>query len=313
MSGDAPLHHALGGAPADGRAFWFRAPGGPRLRGAVWGGAGRGTVLILNGRTECIEKYGEPVRLLRDSGFAVVTLDWRGQGLSDRTLPDRRMGHVGDFAEYRADLDALCATDAVGRLEGPRVILAHSMGGCIGLGALIDGFRADAAIFTDPMWGLPVPAHKKAFVRAWAAAARLVGKLDILAPQSQREPYLLTQDFDGNDLTSDPDGFAFAKRIAVQLPDVALGGPSLQWAAAAFRETGRIGRARQPGLPILTFLGSDERVVSPDAIRTLSARQGNARLVLLDGARHEPLVETPAIRQRVWDEIGAFLDRTVPG
>ena len=64
----------------------------------------RGTVCVFPGRTEWIEKYFETVRDLRNRGFAVALLDWRGQGLSERALADRRKGYVRDFAQYEIDL-----------------------------------------------------------------------------------------------------------------------------------------------------------------------------------------------------------------
>jgi lysophospholipase len=57
----------------------------------------RGTICLFPGRGEFIEKYFETVRDLRIRGFAVAALDWRGQGFSDRLLPDPRKGHVHDF------------------------------------------------------------------------------------------------------------------------------------------------------------------------------------------------------------------------
>ena len=66
----------------------------------------KGTVCLFQGRAEFIEKYFETVRDLRARGFAVATLDWRGQGLSERALSDPFKGHVGDFSEYDTDLEA---------------------------------------------------------------------------------------------------------------------------------------------------------------------------------------------------------------
>ena len=44
---------------------------------------------------------------LRGRGFAVATMDWRGQGGSERALrDDSRKGYVRDFAEYDQDLAA---------------------------------------------------------------------------------------------------------------------------------------------------------------------------------------------------------------
>ncbi|MFX8715876.1 alpha/beta hydrolase, partial [Acinetobacter baumannii] len=77
-------------------------------RVARWSPAGaeaRGTVCVLQGRAEFIEKYYETVRDLLVRGFAVATLDWRGQGGSERHRNSRR-GHVNEFDEYGLDLAA---------------------------------------------------------------------------------------------------------------------------------------------------------------------------------------------------------------
>src|SRR5262249_17017838 len=64
----------------------------------------RGTVCILPGRTEFIEKYFEVVGELRRRGFAVAVLDWRGQGGSSRLTRNPLKGHINDFAEYEEGL-----------------------------------------------------------------------------------------------------------------------------------------------------------------------------------------------------------------
>ena len=74
---------------------------GVNLRFARWAPppGRKGTVVLMQGRAEFIEKYFETVRDLRARGFAVATFDWRGQGLSDRRLSDRHKGYVRNFAE----------------------------------------------------------------------------------------------------------------------------------------------------------------------------------------------------------------------
>src|SRR5579872_7460691 len=67
----------------------------------------RGVCVLLNGQTEFIEKYFEVIDELRGRGFAVATLDWRGQGGSMRMTGDSRKSFVGDFSEYDEDLDTL--------------------------------------------------------------------------------------------------------------------------------------------------------------------------------------------------------------
>src|SRR5690349_24243084 len=79
---------------------------GVQLRFARWAPppGRKGTVCVFPGRSEFIEKYFETVHDLRERGFAVAVLDWRGQGLSDRPLADRHKGHVRRFSNYDTDL-----------------------------------------------------------------------------------------------------------------------------------------------------------------------------------------------------------------
>src|ERR1700693_4686345 len=85
----------------------LKTPDGVSLRFARWEPpAGRkGTLCVLQGRAEFIEKYFEVVNDARDRGFAVATLDWRGQGLSQRGPSDHRKGHVRNFSDYDLDLE----------------------------------------------------------------------------------------------------------------------------------------------------------------------------------------------------------------
>jgi hypothetical protein len=63
-----------------------------------------GAARRLGGRTEFIEKYFEVVADLRRRGFAVASMDWRGQGGSQRMLANPRKGNVRGFWEYDRDL-----------------------------------------------------------------------------------------------------------------------------------------------------------------------------------------------------------------
>src|ERR1700760_3455213 len=90
----------------------------------------RGVCVLLNGQTEFIEKYFEVIDELRGRGFAVATMDWRGQGGSARMTQDSRKSFVGDFSEYDEDLDTLLnwiVTPMLAPGEKP-VALGHSIG-----------------------------------------------------------------------------------------------------------------------------------------------------------------------------------------
>src|SRR5947209_16876617 len=88
----------------------------------------KGTLCLFPGRAEFIEKYFEVVQDARARGFAVATLDWRGQGLSQRMLANPRKGHVRNFSEYDRDLDAFMRQIVLPDCPPPFFALAHSMG-----------------------------------------------------------------------------------------------------------------------------------------------------------------------------------------
>src|SRR6201995_2743336 len=121
----------------------LKAPDGVNLRFARWlPPAGRkGTVVLLQGRAEWIEKYFETVRDLRARGFAVATLDWRGQGLSDRALANRQKGYVRSFSDYGVDLATFIHQVVLPDCPPPLFALAHSMGASVLLRAAYQGQR----------------------------------------------------------------------------------------------------------------------------------------------------------------------------
>lgn len=307
MSADAPFGAPLARAPVDARAVWLRSADGLRLRAAVLGQGHRGTVLILNGRTEYVEKYGEAGSRLADAGFTSLSLDWRGQGLSDRLLDDRSVGHVGRFADYQMDVTALTAWAEELGAPRPWHLLCHSMGGAIGLRALVSGLAVERAVFSAPMWGIKLNMLLRAVAWGVTHLTHLSGLGERLAPSTGRTPYPLTADPSDNLLTHDPDMLAWMRAQLEAEPRLGLGGPSLTWLHEALRECRALQQIADPGHPTLTLLGTREAIVDPDAIRRMTALWPAAQLdVIADGA-HEVLMERPHLRDPVYEEITTFL------
>src|SRR2546423_8975797 len=144
--------------PEDVVTGTLKTPDGVTLRFARWAPpAGRkGTVCLFQCRAEFIEKYFETVRDLRARGFAVATLDWRGQGLSQRALSNPRKGYVRDFADYGVDLEAFVREIVLPDCPPPVFALAHSMGATVLLRAAYQGHRwFDRMVLLSPMIALP--------------------------------------------------------------------------------------------------------------------------------------------------------------
>lgn len=68
--------------PAGAETFTLQTHDGRRLRAAIFRvqGQARGTIALLQGHNEFIEKYFETIDDLRARGFDVATFDWRCQG-----------------------------------------------------------------------------------------------------------------------------------------------------------------------------------------------------------------------------------------
>ncbi len=304
----APLHSALAEGPPGGQAFWLSTADGVRIRAGVWPTGSKGTVLLFPGRTEYVEKYGLAAGDLAARGYAMVTVDWRGQGLADRALPDRMVGHVDDFAEFQHDVDAIMRLVETLGLPQPVFLMAHSMGGCIGLRSLIRGIPVQAAAFSAPMWGISMAAWMRPLAQMISQMSGWFGQSHRFAPGTSDKTYVAEAGFAGNVLTSDPDMWNYMKRQVVERPELALAGPSLGWLKAALEECQSLSLAPSPDTQAVTALGTSERVVDPGPVHLRMARWRNSRLDMYQNAEHEVLMESKAHRTRFFDSAADLFD-----
>ena len=302
---------APAGVPANLAATWrpadrygFLEGAGARLRYACWNTSAtpRGTAVVLQGRAEFIEKYGtETVGELLARGFSVFAVDLRGQGLSDRPLANHDKGHIDDFATYVADLQLFL--DKVVTPAAPRPILAlsHSTSGNIVLRYLAERGAGPlaAAVFVSPMTGL----CRAFLIRTILAITSPFGLRD--------EEYMLAtgpydpkhRNFATNDVTSDERRYRFTDQWFKADPRLRLGGPTIGWLRQGLRSIDLLaspGVLERIDLPVLLVSAGDDHVVDRASHGPAVARMRNAQHVVVDGARHEILMETDARRAQFW-------------
>lgn len=306
----APLHDDVASAPPGGKAWWATAADGSRVRVAAWhtdrNTASNGTVLVFPGRTEFIEKYGPAAGQLAARGFCSVVVDWRGQGLTARAKPDRRLGHIDDFAEYQDDVAVLVDVARQADMPKPWFLLGHSMGGCIGLRALHEHLPVQAAVFSGPMWGVRMSGLDRPVAWTIALLGPVLGFGDRRTPRTQADHKLIATGFEGNDLTTDRTMWDFMKTQIARYPDLALGGPTVIWFRAMMIETARLMRLPAPDIAALTFLADGETIVDTDRIRWLMARWPKGRLESIGHAKHELMMERAEVRDQFFDRTAAF-------
>jgi lysophospholipase len=310
----APYHAETADGPETGSAYWRTTSDGVRIRVGVWPrtpkvtSKTKGTVFIFPGRTEHIEKSGPAAREFAKRGYSSLAIDWRGQGLADRLLDNPQIGHVESFADYQRDVAAVMELAEELNLPKPYFLQPHSMGGAIGLRTLLETNHFNAAAFSAPMWGIGLTPVQKFMARTFGPSVKALGKQNSFAPGTSEDVYVRTHPFEGNVLTSDPEMYEFLQRQIKDIPEIALGGPSANWALEAIKENTYLNAQTAPDVPIVCMVGFEESVVSQKAIRNRIATWPKGYLLEAPGARHEILMETPTTRTMFFDHACALFD-----
>ena len=291
----------------------MEASDGACLRAALFRpqGAPRGSVVIHPGRTEFIEKYGEVIAEWQARGFVVLVHDWRGQGLSDRLLLDPLKGHARRWRAFVADA-RLTLDRFAERLPRPWIALGHSMGGGLLALSLVEGEdRFAGAILSSPMMGLRTGSHDARAVRATALALSALGRGAGL-PLPIDDP--LHHRFENTVLTHDRTRFERTRALMQAEPSLRLGRPTWSWLAFAFAlsdQALRPGGPERVSTPVLAMFAGDDRLVLNAPGERFVARLKRARGLEFEGAWHELLMETDAVRTQVWAAIDAFTEPLV--
>jgi lysophospholipase len=300
--------------PEDVVSGTIKTPDGAELRFARWAppGSRKGTVCVFAGRSEMIEKYFETVRDLRDRGFAVAMIDWRGQGHSSRRLRDPRKGYVRDFSDYEIDVETFVQQVVLPDCPPPFFALAHSMGGAVLLRLAHAGKRwFDRMVLSAPM--IDLPGRRTSFMpRALLKMMRLAGQGGRYVPGGG-DALVGLSSFINNPLTSDPVRYARNAAILEEDPTLGLGSPTVAWADTAFAAMRTFRGAHYPQeirQPILMLAASNDEVVSTSAIEEFAYHLRAGSHLVIAGSKHEILQEQDRYRAQFWAAFDAFVPGT---
>ena len=243
-------------------------------------------VVFLNGRSEYLEKYtyvADDLDLPPHTGF--LTWDHRGQGASGGTRAT-----VDSYNSYADDAKQIIDT-VVG--DRPYVLMAHSMGCLIALGAALTGrIKPKAMALSSPFFGLPNKPVPPALGRPLSALLTYCG----LGGVSSGATALEAAAFEHNVLTHDISRYKAIVASKYRLPS-----PTFGWANASFKAIATCFNQSLLAdftIPTLVLSAAEEAVVDPNAAHAwvqLAAAHSKADIQIstFQGARHELLSELP--------------------
>jgi lysophospholipase len=269
----------------------------------------KGTIFILNGRAEYLERYFETISEMVARGFAVVSFDWRGQGESQRLLKDPMRGYVIGMADYDKDLAAIIALADRLDFPEPRYAIGHSTGGHILLRAVRDQKYFKRAVVIAPLLGLNFGKWPEPIVRLLTFGAKLVGLGWCYLPGRTQGP-LKREAFPNNPLTSDRTRWNRDIETIEIEPKLSIAGPTYAWLRAvmnSLRELHNWPKGKGPTCPTMIVLAGQDRVVSNIDIRRFVDSTAGFSLIAIEDARHEILMENNTIRAKFYAAFDAYL------
>lgn len=250
-------------------------------------------MVIVHGYGEHGDRYTRLAERLVGEGYSVWANDHRGHGLSEGHRGV--LTHLGDAV---ADVDRIVEMARAVQPDLPVFMLAHSMGGTIGLSYALDhqdkltGLTLSSAAVS--LEGLGVP-------RIQREAVKLVSRIAPRIPVNRL-------DFQG--ISSDPAEFS-----------IYMNDPLVYKGAQPARTVSEIVEAMadlpdevgQLQIPLLVIAGSADPIVPAAGSRDIHGRAGSSdkQLIIYEGFVHELINEPPDDRERVTQDLIEWLEARV--
>ena len=177
-------------------------------------------ILILPDYGETAETWFETASNLNDRGYTVWVLDAAGQGGSGRLARPRDLGHADSFAPDIAAVRAIAKVIIRPGATSPLFILGHGVGAVTAARAAETGAPTAGLILSAPAFSQQAGAEVTAYHLFGLGRRRLPGTTG------------WRRDDEKVGLDLDPWRAGVTHAWQTANPDLRMGGPSLDWAAA---------------------------------------------------------------------------------
>jgi lysophospholipase len=270
--------------------------------------AKQGTVVILGGRADFLERYFETMSDLIAQGYAVAGFDWRGQGGSSRLLKDPVRGYLKKITDYDDDLLAVMTRVVLPDCPPPYYLLAHSTGGHVALRILQKRNWFTKAILTAPLIDVHYGKWPRRLAHGISYVMRGLGLGSLYIFGHKRGP-MRREEFLINPLTSDRKRWNRDTGTLESTPQLGVGGPTFSWMAALFKSIRQFKRMDIDDrfcCPIMIVAAGLDRVVDNRATHEFVARVPGIVHITMPAANHEILMESDDIRQEFFAAMNSF-------
>ena len=304
----------------NGDGATIRYASAPPVKSAMVDGKPTGVVVLVTGFRESTERYYERIKEHQARGEVVYTMDWRGQGGSQRYHADmpQRPGAQG-YEHDCADLDQFVTQIAKIDEKHPGVtktLYAHSMGGNIAMRYLHDyPGRFDNAVITSPMLGINTGRFPKWFARAAARMIKAAGAHHYLPGEGDWSEEKRLNQVKKPLLNMRTMRQSLQDHFYRHFPDLRMGGATAGWFVAATKSTRVLRNPKYLAAiktPMMLVAGALDDTVDPSAITRAARHLPNATLHYYSRVGHSPWMESDRTRADLWSKVDDFLAGRTP-
>ena len=146
------------------------------------------------------------------------------------------------------------------------------------------------------------------YIKTFYIFYKIIKKEDGFVPSTNKTPYLATENFENNTLTTDQNYFIYLKNQILKYPNLALAGPSIKWVHAALNECKILQKTAPPKTPCLTFCSKNDKIVNNVAIEKIMQKWPEGKLTYINDAEHEVLMENDDLLKIIYSDIDVFLN-----
>jgi lysophospholipase len=272
-------------------------------------------IIFLQGMKSFIEKHGETIDILNDSGYDVFSFDWRSQGGSSRYLEeDTQKIHIPSFDIWLDDLDNLLNLKEIKSYENI-VFVGVSMGGHLLLRNLLERnswmtLQVRGVIFLAPMIDLYTYNLPYSWTQLYIKYQVLKNPFDFAMGY---KPYDFKEGYKDHELsTYDKNRAMTAFDISRLCPEFVTSGPTWYFMDKMLDslETLHENQKQFNDIPSLWVIAKDDVIINNN--RILEFMSNSSELRIYDDAKHNLFEEKDEVRERLFADIASFINKVMP-